>query len=66
MNITVMAFAAMAAVTILFGAATMARELKFQLPARRQTGDSSLGRHSVNWLAATAFIAALVICFVLR
>ena len=30
-----------------------------------QTGDSSLSRKSVNWLAATALSAALFICFVL-
>jgi len=66
MNITVIAFAAMAGVTVLFAAATVAREMGYRLPVLTQTGDSSLSRQSVNWVAATAFIAAFVICFVLR
>ncbi len=41
------------------------RELKSKLQPLTQTGDSSLSRKSVNWLAATALSAALVICFVL-
>jgi hypothetical protein len=41
------------------------RELKIKAQPLTQTGDSSLSRHSVNWLAATAFSAALFICFVL-
>jgi hypothetical protein len=41
------------------------RELKARLQPLTQTGDTSLSRRSVNWLAATALSAALVICFVL-
>lgn len=39
---------------------------EFKPPTRllRQTGDSSLSPSSVNWLAATAFAGAVLICFV--
>ena len=41
------------------------RELRTKVQPLTQKGDSSLGQRSVNWLAATAFGAALFICFVL-
>lgn len=41
------------------------RELKSKAQPLTQTGDSSLSPRSVNWLAATAVSAALLICFVL-
>jgi len=41
----------------------MVRDLVRRQPLM-QTGDSSLSPRSVNWLAATAFAGALVICFV--
>ena len=65
MSITVIAFALMAGVACLFAGATVARELDVKMPALTQSGDSSLSRQSVNWLGATAFSAALLICFVL-
>jgi len=64
--------AAMVAVVSVFAIATLCREL---LPSLRelanrtqqltQTGDSSLSSRSMTWLAATAFVGALLICFVL-
>ena len=42
----------------------MVRDLIRKQPLM-QTGDSSLSPRSVNWLAATDFVGALVICFVL-
>ncbi len=65
MSMTVIAFAVMTSAAVFFMAATMAREMNFHLPAVNQTGDSSLSPRSVNWLAAAAFIAAVLICFVL-
>ncbi len=54
------------ALAILFGEYRPAwRELKTKLQPLTQTGDSSLSHKSVNWLAATALSAALLICFVL-
>lgn len=41
------------------------REFRMKLWPLVQTGDSSLSHKSVNWLAATALSAALLICFVL-
>jgi hypothetical protein len=64
MNTTVIAFSVMAGVTALFAAATLAREMGVQLPALRRTGDSSLSPRSVNWLAVTALIGAVLICLV--
>jgi hypothetical protein len=54
----------MATVTVLFMAATVISEANIKMPALIQTGDSSLGAHSVNWLGAFAFIGALMICLV--
>ncbi len=62
MNVTILAFGIMAGVSILFAAATVGRELNIKLPTLTQTGDSSLSRHSVTWLAVTALIAAVLIC----
>jgi len=64
MSITVTAFVLMGAVLSLFGIATLAHELNLKLPVLTQSGDSSLSPRSVNWLGLTAFIAALLICFV--
>lgn len=41
------------------------REFRMKSWPLVQTGDSSLSRRSVDWLAAMAFSAALLICFVL-
>jgi hypothetical protein len=64
MNISVLVFALMAIVTIPIMTATVAAELNLKLPVLTQTGDSSLGPQSVNWLGAAAFIAAILICTV--
>ena len=40
----------------------MIRDLIHRQPLM-QSGDSSLSPRSVNWLAATAFAGALLICF---
>jgi hypothetical protein len=54
----------MAAVSVLFMGAFVFSQLGFELPARYQTGDSSLSGHSVNWLVAIALIAAVLICLI--
>ena len=54
----------MAAVSILFMAATSAGEGNFKLFPLKQIGDSSLSPKSVNWLGAIAFIGAILICMI--
>lgn len=65
----------LAVMTVLVSAAGLAflygefkpvlHELRTKSQPLTQTGDSSLSRTSVNWLAATALSVALFICFVL-
>ena len=62
MNLSIILFVTMASVAILFLTAFVALEMGIKLPALTQTGDSSLSKKSVNWLAAIAFSAALLIC----
>ena len=62
MSISIIAFAIMAAITILIAAATVIQQLEVRLPAMALSGDSSLSRHSVNWLGGISFGAALLIC----
>jgi hypothetical protein len=62
MNLAVIAFIVMATVTVLFAAAILAREMGLPFPARTQTGDTTLSPQSVNWLAASALILAVLIC----
>lgn len=64
MNMSVIAFALMASLTILFAAFIVGSEMKLQLPVLTQTGDSSLSPQSVNWLGSLAFVAALLICLI--
>jgi protein-S-isoprenylcysteine O-methyltransferase Ste14 len=64
MSISIIAFAVMASVIILFVAATVVSEMEIKLPQLTQSGDSSLSPQSVNWLGATAFITALLICLI--
>jgi len=59
---TIMAFVVMALLSSLLLAATVAGEWDFRRPVLHQTGDTSLGPLSVNWLAAMAFLGALLIC----
>jgi hypothetical protein len=54
----------MASVSILFVAAMLVDELDLKRPVATQTGDSSLGPKSVNWLGAIAFIGAVLICLI--
>lgn len=56
MSMTVLAFLAMASALVVFGAATVIRELDFRLPALIQTGNSSLRPQSVNWLGGDRFV----------
>jgi len=63
MSISIIAFIVMALVSSLLFVAILAGESEFKLNALRQIGDSSLTPRSVNWLAATAFLGALLICF---
>ena len=62
MSISILAFALMAFVSVLFMAVTVINEGNFKLPALNHTGDSSLGFRSVNWLGAGAFAGAVLIC----
>jgi hypothetical protein len=55
----------MALVVIVVSFASVTGMLSFHWPARTRSGDTSLGRKSVNWLAATAIVAALLICLLL-
>jgi hypothetical protein len=62
MSISLLAFALMAFVSVLFMAITVVSEGNFKLPALSRIGDSSLGFRSVNWLGASAFAGAVLIC----
>lgn len=64
MSLSIIAFVAMAAVSILFMAALLVSELALKRPVATQSGDSSLGPKSVNWLGAIAFIGAVLICLI--
>ena len=64
MNMSIIAFVLMASVTVLFMAASLFSEWSFKFPALKQMGESSLGRNSVNWLGAIAFIGAIIICII--
>jgi hypothetical protein len=64
MSISILAFALMAFVSVLFMAVTVVGEGNFKMPALKQTGDSSLGVRSVNWLGAVAFTGAVLICMI--
>jgi hypothetical protein len=64
MSISIIGFIVIAAVSVLFMAATAVSQVNFKFPALHQTGDSSLGVHSVNWLGAIAFTGAVLICLV--
>ena len=64
MSMSIIAFVVMASVSVLFMAATLVGEWNFNLPSLNQTGDSSLGPKSVNWLGAIAIIGAVLICLV--
>jgi hypothetical protein len=64
MSISILAFALMAFVSALFMMVTVVSEGNFKMPALKQTGDSSLGVRSVNWLGAVAFIGAVLICMI--
>jgi hypothetical protein len=57
-----MGFVMLAIVSVLFMGALVISQLNIELPARYQTGDSSLSGHSVNWLGAIALTAAVLIC----
>ncbi len=62
MKPSVLAFAVMMGLTGLMLVVLTARELDFHLIPETQIGDSSLGPHSVDKLALTAFASALLIC----
>ena len=64
MSMSIIAFMVMASVSILFVAAMLVDELDLKRPVATQTGDSSLGPKSVNWLGAIAFIGAVLICLI--
>lgn len=61
---SIIAFALMGSLTILFAACIAWSELKPQFAALTQTGDSSLSPHSVNWLGTLALIGAILICHI--
>lgn len=62
MTPSVYAFATMMTLTGLLMAVMTARELDFHFFPATQTGDSSLSPRSVDKLAGTAFVSALLIC----
>jgi hypothetical protein len=64
MSISLLAFALMAFISVLFMAITVVNESNFKMPSLSSTGDSSLGFRSVNWLAAIAFTGAVAICMI--
>jgi hypothetical protein len=64
MSISLLAFVLMASVSVLFMVITLVSEGNFKLPKLNQTGDSSLGAQSVNWLGAFALIGAILICLI--
>lgn len=49
-------------VGVAFLAATVWTELEIPWTGLRKVGVTSLGRNSVNWLAAIALLAAIAIC----
>ena len=64
MSISLLAFVLMASVSVLFMVITLVSEGNFKLPKLNQTGDSSLGAQSVNWLGAFALLGAILICLI--
>jgi hypothetical protein len=64
MNLSLMAFMMMAGASVLFLTALLVGEEQFKVAPVRQTGDSSLGRQSVNWLGGLALLTAVLICLV--
>ncbi len=59
---SIMAFVVMALLSGLLLAATVAGERDIRRPVLYQTGDSSLGPLSVNWLGGMALLGAFLIC----
>lgn len=64
MSVSLMAFYMMAAASVFFLAALVVGERMFVEPVLRQTGDSSLGDRSVNWLGGLALLMAVLIILV--
>jgi hypothetical protein len=62
MTVSLMAFFMMAAASVLFLSALVVGEEMIRIPVLRQTGDSSLGPRSVNWMGGLALLAAVLIC----
>jgi len=57
-----MAFLMMAATSVFFFAALAVGEKMLGYPVLRQSGDSSLGRRSINWMGGIALFVAVLIC----
>lgn len=62
MNDSLFLFGSAMLVGVAFLAATVWTELEIPWTGLRKVGVTSLGRNSVNWLAAIALLAAIAIC----
>ena len=65
MSITVIAFLGWALAAVIFLIGAVGKEGMFQSLGLYQTGDTSLGRHSVRWIALAAFSGAVAICWLI-
>jgi hypothetical protein len=62
MNISIIAFVAWASVISAFLFLILNREAANPWLGLTQTGDTSIGRHSFDWMGAIALIGAVAIC----
>ena len=65
MNISIIGFVVCAVVALAFLAAMAIMEIGGQPMGRNQTGDTTLGRNSINWAGGIALAVAVVVCFFL-
>ena len=65
MNFSVLLFTLWALVGATFLLLTLGREPGYPWAKLARIGDTSIGRNSVNWLAALALSGALMICLFL-
>lgn len=65
MNISLIAFIVCAAIGLVFFAAMSIMESGTEVNGFKQTGDTTIGRNSINWIGGLAIAAAVFICFFL-
>jgi hypothetical protein len=63
MSNTVIAFSLWAAIGLTFVILMLVKERNFAWARPTAFGDTTLGRNSVNWMAALALLGALVLCW---